>query len=127
MRCQIMRCTVMTRHDINQLLVPPPSLPTNPTPRTDHDDSARKPRTPAGGAGAEQHRCRVPAQRAPLPAPLADEIIVNNRAVTVNSIDWAVQDAGSLADSWIKYLLFLVSDASRDTRSKARTGARSSS
>ena len=59
----------------------------------------------------------IPAKRAqlqvgpaPLPAPRADEIVVKNRAVAVNPIDWVIQDTGSLIFRWITYPFVLGSD-----------------
>jgi len=59
----------------------------------------------------------IPAKRAqlqvgpaPLPAPRADEILVKNRAVAVNPIDWVIQDTGSLIFRWITYPFVLGSD-----------------
>lgn len=47
---------------------------------------------------------------APLPAPRADEILVTNRAVAVNPIDWVIQDTGSLIFRWLTYPFVLGSD-----------------
>jgi NADPH:quinone reductase-like Zn-dependent oxidoreductase len=41
---------------------------------------------------------------APIPTPGPNEVIVRNRTVAVNPIDWVLQDQGtSMAFSWIKY------------------------
>jgi NADPH:quinone reductase-like Zn-dependent oxidoreductase len=41
---------------------------------------------------------------APFPTPGPDEIIIKNRAVAVNPVDWVLQDQGtSMAFGWIKY------------------------
>jgi NADPH:quinone reductase-like Zn-dependent oxidoreductase len=41
---------------------------------------------------------------APFPTPGPEEVVVKNRAVAVNPIDWVLQDQGtSMAFGWIKY------------------------
>ena len=46
---------------------------------------------------------------APYTSPREDEIVVKNRAVAVNPVDWITQVAGSLS-YWIKYPFVLGSD-----------------
>jgi NADPH:quinone reductase-like Zn-dependent oxidoreductase len=47
---------------------------------------------------------------APYTEPEADEILVKNRAVAVNPVDWMLQYVGGLVFSWIKYPFVLGSD-----------------
>ena len=47
---------------------------------------------------------RMQVAEAPFPTPGPDEVVVKNRAVAVNPIDWVLQDQGtSMAFGWIKY------------------------
>lgn len=46
--------------------------------------------------------------------PKADEIVVRNRAVAINPIDWIKQVAGDPVFSWIKYPFVLGSDSAGD-------------
>jgi len=63
----------------------------------------------------------LPAKRAALkvgPAPYtppgAKEIVIRNRAVAVNPVDWFKQAAGDLMFAWIKYPFVLGSDLAGD-------------
>ena len=47
---------------------------------------------------------------APYPEPGPGEIVVRNRAVAVNPVDWMVQYTGGLVFGWIKYPFVLGSD-----------------
>ncbi|KAI4697624.1 uncharacterized protein J4E84_000756 [Alternaria hordeiaustralica] len=47
---------------------------------------------------------RMEVSEAPFPTPGPDEVIVKNRAVAINPVDWVLQDQGtSMAFGWIKY------------------------
>jgi len=59
-------------------------------------------------------RARLKVGPAPVPTPRADEIVVANRAVAVNPIDWVIQDTGSLVIRWITYPFVLGSDLAGD-------------
>ena len=48
---------------------------------------------------------------APFPSPAADEIVVRNRAVAINPIDWIKQVAGDFLFGYIKYPFVLGSDS----------------
>jgi NADPH:quinone reductase-like Zn-dependent oxidoreductase len=47
---------------------------------------------------------------APYTSPGISEIVVKNRAVAINPLDWFKQSAGNLMFSWIKYPLIMGSD-----------------
>jgi len=47
-------------------------------------------------------------------APKDDEIVVRNRAVAINPLDWILQNAGELVFSWIQYPFILGSDLAGD-------------
>jgi NADPH:quinone reductase-like Zn-dependent oxidoreductase len=47
---------------------------------------------------------------APYTEPAADEIVVRNRAIAVNPVDWALQYMGGMLFNWIKYPFILGSD-----------------
>ena len=47
---------------------------------------------------------------APYPQPEAGEIVVENRAVAINPIDWIIQLIGTTLFSWIKYPFVLGAD-----------------
>ncbi len=47
---------------------------------------------------------------APYPHPRAGEIVVENRAVAINPIDWIIQLIGTTLFSWIKYPFVLGAD-----------------
>ncbi|KAK6082956.1 zinc-binding dehydrogenase [Seiridium cupressi] len=54
---------------------------------------------------------RFQVKEAPYPTPGLNEIIVKNRAVAVNPIDWILQDQGTRATfGWIKYPFVFGSD-----------------
>jgi NADPH:quinone reductase-like Zn-dependent oxidoreductase len=54
---------------------------------------------------------RFQVKEAPFPTPGPDEIVVKNRAVAVNPIDWVLRDQGtSMAFGWIKYPFIFGSD-----------------
>ncbi|KAF7593746.1 hypothetical protein BBP40_010922 [Aspergillus hancockii] len=40
---------------------------------------------------------------APYPSPGENEVVVKNRAVAINPMDWLLQDMGNVAFSWLKY------------------------
>ncbi|KAF2034021.1 oxidoreductase [Setomelanomma holmii] len=47
---------------------------------------------------------RLQVDEAPYSTPKSDEIIIKNRAIAINPIDWVVQEQGTaLAFGWIKY------------------------
>ncbi|MFG1606098.1 zinc-binding alcohol dehydrogenase family protein [Actinoplanes sp. NPDC049265] len=47
---------------------------------------------------------------APYPTPGPDQIVIRNRAVAVNPLDWVIQVAGRVAYSWLKYPFVLGTD-----------------
>jgi NADPH:quinone reductase-like Zn-dependent oxidoreductase len=49
---------------------------------------------------------------APYPAPTENEIVVKNRAIAVNPVDWLKQVVGDLMFPWIKYPFVLGNDLS---------------
>lgn len=51
---------------------------------------------------------------APYPSPRENEIVVRNRAVAVNPIDWVIQIAGDFVFSWIALPFVLGSDLAGD-------------
>ncbi len=53
---------------------------------------------------------RLEVGSAPYTPPREDEIVVENRALAVNPIDWIKQTAGELVFTWIKYPFVLGSD-----------------
>ncbi len=67
-----------------------------------------KPMNTAAWLPAKQARLEVGA--APYPHPGAGEIVVANRAVAINPIDWIIQIIGSLVFRWIKYPFVLGAD-----------------
>jgi len=75
-----------------------------PAPHQDHPAASNT------AAWIPAKRAQLQVGPAPLPAPRADEILVKNRAVAVNPIDWVIQDTGSLIFRWITYPFVLGSD-----------------
>jgi len=75
-----------------------------PAPHQDHPAASNT------AAWIPAKRAQLQVGPAPLPAPRADEILVTNRAVAVNPIDWVIQDTGSLIFRWITYPFVLGSD-----------------
>jgi len=69
-----------------------------------------RPGTSNTAAWIPAKKAKLQVGPAPLPAPRADEILVTNRAVAVNPIDWVIQDTGSLIFRWITYPFVLGSD-----------------
>ncbi len=55
-------------------------------------------------------RARLAVGPAPYAAPKADEIVVRNRALAINPVDWMLQLIGDLMFRWIKYPAILGSD-----------------
>lgn len=49
---------------------------------------------------------------APYPVPAADQIVVRNRAIAVNPVDWIIQVAGRFAYRWLTFPTVLGSDVS---------------
>ena len=72
-----------------------------------HQDDAA-PQSAAAWIPTKKARLRVGP--APVPVPRADEIVVANRAVAVNPVDWVIQDTGSLIFSWLRHP-FVLRDA----------------
>lgn len=60
-----------------------------------------KPTNTAAWLGAKQAELEV--RPAPYTSPRENEIVVKNRAVAINPVDWIIQVAGNLTYSWIKY------------------------
>jgi len=75
-----------------------------PAPHQDHPAASNT------AAWIPAKKAKLQVGPAPLPAPRADEILVTNRAVAVNPIDWVIQDTGSLIFRWITYPFVLGSD-----------------
>jgi NADPH:quinone reductase-like Zn-dependent oxidoreductase len=59
-------------------------------------------------------KTRLEVGPAPYPRPGAGEIVVRNRAVAVNPIDWIIQLIGAVVFPWIKYPFVLGSDLAGD-------------
>ena len=59
-------------------------------------------------------RARLEVGPAPYTPPRADEIVVRNRAVAVNPVDWIIQTAGKFTFSWIAYPFVLGADLAGD-------------
>jgi NADPH:quinone reductase-like Zn-dependent oxidoreductase len=53
---------------------------------------------------------KLEVKSAPYTSPREDEIVIKNRAVAINPIDWMKQYAGDLMFSWIRYPFVLSSD-----------------
>jgi NADPH:quinone reductase-like Zn-dependent oxidoreductase len=53
---------------------------------------------------------RLEVGLAPYPAPGTHEIVVRNRAVAINPVDWIIQAVGTMAFPWVKYPAVLGSD-----------------
>lgn len=51
---------------------------------------------------------------APYTSPRENEIVVRNRAVAINPIDWLIQSLGEIIFAWIKYPFVLGSDVAGD-------------
>ena len=47
---------------------------------------------------------------APYTPPGADQIVIRNRAVAINPLDWIIQVEGNLTYGWLKYPTVLGSD-----------------
>ena len=45
----------------------------------------------------------VEIRDAPYTSPKVDEIVIKNRALAINPIDWVKQDMGAMVFSWAKY------------------------
>jgi len=60
--------------------------------------------------GFNQKNARLEVGPAPYTAPAADQIVVRNRAVAVNPLDWIIQVAGTVAYRWLTYPTVLGSD-----------------
>ena len=84
--------------------------PTGPQPTAGGAD----PRTGNSAAWIPAKKARLRVGPAPVTAPRADEIVVANRAVAVNPIDWIIQDTGSLIFRWLQYPCVLGSDLAGD-------------
>lgn len=61
-------------------------------------------------AWLRSYGARLEVGPAPDPIPGPDELVVANRAVAVNPVDWIVQDIGRLIFTWIKPPFVLGSD-----------------
>ena len=55
---------------------------------------------------------RLEVKAAPYPVPRRDEIVVENRAVAVNPVDWILQISTDFGFPWIRYPCILGSDLS---------------
>lgn len=55
-------------------------------------------------------RANLDVKPAPYTPPKDNEIVVKNRAIAINPLDWILQSAGELVFSWIKYPFILGSD-----------------
>lgn len=47
---------------------------------------------------AKQNPLKV--DHAPMPTPGADEVVIKNKAVAVNPVDWKIQDSGMFIQSY---------------------------
>ena len=47
---------------------------------------------------------------APYPTPSADQIVIRNRAVAMNPLEWIIQVEGNLTYGWLDYPTVLGSD-----------------
>lgn len=47
---------------------------------------------------AKQNPLKV--DHAPMPSPGADEVVIKNKAVAVNPVDWKIQDSGLFIQSY---------------------------
>jgi len=72
----------------------------------------KRPANTAAWLTAQQAKLEVLA--APYTRPLEGEIVVKNRAVAINPIDWIIQVAGDMAFSWIRLPFILGSDLAGD-------------
>ena len=72
----------------------------------------QRPTNTAAWLNAAQTKLEVRA--APYTPPRANEIVVENRAVAINPIDWIVQVAGSMVFSWLRFPFVLGSDLAGD-------------
>ena len=61
-------------------------------------------------AWIEAKQARLEVKPAPYTPPRPNEIVVRNRAVAVNPIDWILQVVGSVIYPWIKYPFILGTD-----------------
>lgn len=89
-------------------------------PQRSHDPRPRRPTrspsmTPTNSAAWLRHR-RAPLEVGPAPYthPAANEIVVRNRAIAVNPVDWTIQLVGAPVFSWIKPPFVLGSDVAGD-------------
>lgn len=57
-------------------------------------------------------KAALEVRAAPYPAPTENEIVVKNRAIAVNPVDWLKQVVGDLMFPWIKYPFVLGNDLS---------------
>ncbi|TGO21453.1 hypothetical protein BPAE_0218g00050 [Botrytis paeoniae] len=55
---------------------------------------------------------KLEVRSAPYTLPLKNEILVKNRAIAVNPVDWIKQDMGSFMFPWVKYPCILGCDVS---------------
>ena len=53
---------------------------------------------------------RFQVGEAPYPAPAADQIVIRNRAVAINPLEWIIQVEGNLTYGWLDYPTVLGSD-----------------
>jgi len=61
-------------------------------------------------AWIKQKYAQLEVEPAPYPVPTADQIVVRNRAVAVNPLEWVIQVAGPAAYGWLRYPTVLGSD-----------------
>ncbi len=67
--------------------------------------------TPANNAAwINARHARLEAGPAPYTPPGDDQIVIRNRAVAVNPLEWIIQVAGNMAYRWLKYPTVLGSD-----------------
>src|SRR3954468_19181847 len=50
---------------------------------------------------------------APYPSPKSNEIVIQNRAIAVNPVDWILPLKGSIMFAWLKYPFIIGTDVSR--------------
>src|ERR1019366_9541464 len=61
---------------------------------------------------------------APYTRPGDDQIVIRNHAVAINSLDWIIQVAGSLAYRWLSYPTVLGSDVAGEVAEVGKAVAR---
>lgn len=84
------------------------TTPANSPADTPADTPAGTPNNTAAWIPAKHARLEVGP--APYPRPGADQLVVRNRAVAINPLDWIIQVEGSLTYGWLRYPTVLGAD-----------------